>query len=144
MTSQSNQNIGEIGTFSIVILLLVLLLLLLLDDGPSSGTAAQDQGEKRVHTVLSSQSRWGRDGENFGVNGKGGTRTSGFRGRMRGPSVLDSMLDHSKGNPIVYINPGWHHCQHHDPPGREGVEPSGRENRVHQSKLASLPTSSPP
>ena len=50
VTSQSNRNIGEIGTlmtFSIVILLLVLLLLLLLDDGPSSGTAAQDQGEKR-------------------------------------------------------------------------------------------------
>ena len=47
VTSQSNRNIGEIGTFLIVILLLVLLLLLLLDDGPSSGTAAQDQGEKR-------------------------------------------------------------------------------------------------
>ena len=46
VASQSNRNIGEIGTFSIVILLLVLLLLLLLDDGPSSGTADQDQGEK--------------------------------------------------------------------------------------------------
>ena len=54
VTSQSNRNIGEIGTFSIVILLLVLLLLLLLDDGPSSGTAAHDQGEKRVHAVLGS------------------------------------------------------------------------------------------